>query len=218
MQFTITAAALMAFVSSGLAQVAGFDAIRAPADGELVPAGKTYTVTWDAAPAQYDDETISIILLAGSSPSTLVPGAEPVAAGIVNSVGTFEWAVPGDLGDDAVYGLKIQLESDAAVFQYSFPFHIEASEDGGKGNTTTTTPSSTKNGQSSSSTAAPKPTGASNSSTVTPPKTTLTTTATGESTPTSTGDSEPVPSNGATRGAAGTIAILGGLAIAALGL
>ncbi|PKS10578.1 hypothetical protein jhhlp_002332 [Lomentospora prolificans] len=217
MQFTISAAALLAFVSTALAQTANFDVIRAPTEDEIVPAGKTYTITWDAAPATYDDQTVTIVLLGGSSPGSLVPADEPVAAGIVNSLGSYEWAVASDLGKDAVYGLRIQLDSDDTVFQYSFPFHIEASDDGG--NSTTTAPSSTKKG-TTSTTEAPEPTGASNSTTkATPPKTTLTKTTGGESTPTSTGDSEQaVPSNGATRSAAGAVAILGGLAVAALGL
>lgn len=79
MQFTIPATAFMAFVSGVLAQVAGFDTITKPEKGEVVAAGETFTIVWEAAPAEYDDETVSIILLAGDSPTTLVPGEEPIA-------------------------------------------------------------------------------------------------------------------------------------------
>lgn len=222
MKFTISAAALLAFVSTALAQTAGFDVVRTPTKDEIVPAGKTYTVTWDAAPADYDKDTVSIVLLAGASPATLVPGAEPIVAGIVNSAGSYEWAVPSDLGDAAVYGLQILLDSDPTIFQYSFPFHIEAGEEGPKGNSTTSAvPSSTK--KPGSSTAAPEPTGARNSTSAgipPPPKTTLTSTVSGGSSPSPTGGAEvsPVPTNGAARSAAGAIAVLGGLAVAAFGL
>ncbi|KEZ44206.1 Uncharacterized protein SAPIO_CDS3139 [Scedosporium apiospermum] len=221
MQFTINAAAFLAFVSAALAQTAGFDVVRTPTKDELVPAGKTYKVTWDAAPADYDKETVSIVLLAGESPSKLVPGAEPIAAGIVNSVGSFDWAVPSDLGDAAVYGLQILLESDPTIFQYSFPFQIEAGKEGPKGNSTSSAvPSSTK--KPSSSTAAPEPTGARNSTSAgtppPPPKTTLTSTVGGGSSPTGGAEVSPVPTNGAARSAAGAIAVLGGLAVAAFGL
>lgn len=219
MQFTINAAAFLAFVSAALAQTAGFDVVRTPTKDELVPAGKTYKVTWDAAPATYDKETVSIVLLAGESPSKLVPGAEPIAAGIVNSVGSFDWAVPSDLGDAAVYGLQILLESDPTIFQYSFPFQIEAGQEGPKNSTSSAVPSSTK--KPSSSTAAPEPTGARNSTsagTPPPPKTTLTSTVGGGSSPTGGAEVSPVPTNGAARSAAGALAVLGGLAVAAFGL
>ena len=52
------------------------------------------------------------------------------AAGVVNSAGSFSWAVDSTLGDDAVYGLVIALTSNSKIFQYSFPFQIKAT--GGK--------------------------------------------------------------------------------------
>lgn len=140
-------------------------------------------------------------------------------AGIVNSVGSFDWAVPSDLGDAAVYGLQILLESDPTIFQYSFPFQIEAGKEGPKNSTSSAVPSSTK--KPSSSTAAPEPTGARNSTsagTPPPPKTTLTSTVGGGSSPTGGAEVSPVPTNGAARSAAGAIAVLGGLAVAAFGL
>lgn len=78
MQFTLPAAAFMAFVSGALAQVAGFDTIYKPEKGEVVAAGDSVTIVWEAAPAQYDDETISIYLLSGATPATLVPSEEPI--------------------------------------------------------------------------------------------------------------------------------------------
>lgn len=78
MQFTISVAALMAFASGALAQLAGFDTMYKPESGQVIPAGQSYTIEWEAGPSEYDDETISIVLLAGQSPETLEPGSEPI--------------------------------------------------------------------------------------------------------------------------------------------
>lgn len=79
MQFTVPAAAFMAFVSGALAQVAGFDTIYKPEEGEVVAAGDSVTIVWEAAPAEYDDETIAIFLLSGETPATLVTSEDPIA-------------------------------------------------------------------------------------------------------------------------------------------
>jgi hypothetical protein len=39
-------------------------------------------------------------------------------------LGTFLWTVGDNLGNDAAYGLKINLDADRTIFQYSHPFHI----------------------------------------------------------------------------------------------
>jgi hypothetical protein len=162
MQFTIPATAFMAFVSGALAQVAGFDTIYKPEKGEVVSAGDSLTIVWEAAPAEYDDETISIYLLSGATPETLVPSEEPIVAGVINSDGEYVWAVPAALGDDETYGFRIELESDASVFQYSFPFKIDGSG---------AQPSGTDDGEvtatSDCTTLAPEPTIPSNSTTLT---------------------------------------------------
>lgn len=72
MQFTVTAAAFLALIGSAMAQIAGFDAISAPADGEVITAdGKTATtITWDPS-ADYNGQMVSILLLQGATEATL---------------------------------------------------------------------------------------------------------------------------------------------------
>ncbi|KAF3762500.1 hypothetical protein M406DRAFT_107921 [Cryphonectria parasitica EP155] len=92
MKFTISAAALLAFVSSALAQATeGFDAITSPTEDEVLTAGTTFTITWDPT-AAYDDETVSIILLQGATQGTLELGPT-VASSIDSSLGTYSWTV-----------------------------------------------------------------------------------------------------------------------------
>lgn len=79
MQFTISAAAVMAFASGAIAQLAGFDTMYKPESGQVIPAGSSYTIQWEAAPSKYDDETISIVLLAGETPNTLEPTSQNIA-------------------------------------------------------------------------------------------------------------------------------------------
>lgn len=76
MQFTISAATLLAIVSAANAQTAGFDAITAPAKDEVVPACSSYKLTWDYVSTYAG--TVSIQLLEGATPTTLQLG--PVIA------------------------------------------------------------------------------------------------------------------------------------------
>lgn len=69
MRFAVSAAAILAFVSSALAQTADFDSVSKPEKNEEVAAGSTYVVTW-TAPAKYSGK-VSISLLGGNDPSTL---------------------------------------------------------------------------------------------------------------------------------------------------
>jgi hypothetical protein len=81
MQIAFSAAALLALACSVLAAdpTEGFDPISAPAKDQELVAGETATITWQAAPTKYDEETISIYLMAGKSPSTLQVESEPIA-------------------------------------------------------------------------------------------------------------------------------------------
>lgn len=212
MQFTISAAALVAFASGALAQLAGFDTMYKPASGQVIPAGQTYTIEWEAGPAEYDDQTISIVLLAGETPNTLEPSSEPIVSGLVNKAGSYDWAVPANLGDKPTYGLRIELESDpTGVFQYSFPFQIkgDGSEEEGTTSapakptatddedcTTTAVPEEDcttsavpeedddEDCETTAVPAPPKTTAASNGTAVVPPKTTLATATGGAPQPT----------------------------------
>ncbi|KAK9773695.1 hypothetical protein AB5N19_05438 [Seiridium cardinale] len=124
MRFTISAA-LLAFAATAFAQTDGFDAMTAPLKDEEVSAGTTYSIKWQPTDA-YDDSTVTLSLLGGDSPSTLLDlGA--FAEGVDNSAGSYEWAVASSLGSAVTYGIKITLDSNAAIFQYSFPFHITSS-------------------------------------------------------------------------------------------
>jgi hypothetical protein len=68
MRFTISAAVL-AFAASAVAQTAGFDAMSTPAQDENVSAGSTYNIVWGAS--SYTDQTVTLSLLGGATPSTL---------------------------------------------------------------------------------------------------------------------------------------------------
>ncbi|KAJ4412469.1 hypothetical protein N0V82_008788 [Gnomoniopsis sp. IMI 355080] len=123
MQFTISAATLLALVSAASAQTAGFDAITAPAKAEVVPACSTYKLTWDYVSTYAG--TVSIQLLQGATSTTLQLGPV-IASGVDNSLGAYDWAVDCALGADATYGIKITYDNDASgvTFQYSNPFSI----------------------------------------------------------------------------------------------
>jgi len=150
MQFTISAAALMAFAAKALAQVADFDPVLTPTNWEEVSAGKTLEITWQAKP-KYSGEKISISLIGGATQNTQVP-IKTIATGIDNDAASYSWAIDSTLGTENVYGLVLKLESNPEVFQYSFPFKIEGAkkpED---------KPSQTKNDYEVPSSVAPKPT------------------------------------------------------------
>ncbi|KAF4453822.1 ser-thr- gpi-anchored family protein, partial [Fusarium austroafricanum] len=123
MQFTISAAALMAFAAQALAQVADFDPVLTPTNWEKVSAGKTLDITWQAKP-KYSGQKISISLIGGSTQNTQVP-IKTIATGIDNDAAKYSWAIDSSLGTENVYGLVLKLESNPQVFQYSFPFKIE---------------------------------------------------------------------------------------------
>jgi hypothetical protein len=207
MQYAL--AALLALAGAALAQVDGFDAITSPPEGSTLKAGDTFAIVWEPAPAELDEELVDIILLAGSSPSTLDAVEPAIAEGVTNKAGTFEWEIPADLGDKATYGIKIQLQSDPKTFQFSFPFEITPSKDGGvKSNSTMTAkPTKTSSADDEEET---------DSSSVSKPKTTLYTTV-DDSAATPAPSTKTSPGAGA-QATAGAFAVLGGLAIAALAL
>ncbi|KAK7745461.1 hypothetical protein SLS53_002959 [Cytospora paraplurivora] len=127
----------MALIGRAFTQTDGFDAIINPTEDEVLDAGSTYQITWD-----YNDQypgPISISLLQGASSSTLEV-AETLANGIDSSIGSYSWTVGSELGDAATYAIKISLNSDPNIFQYSFPFEIAASGEGGSGSTSGSTP------------------------------------------------------------------------------
>ena len=205
-------AAVLALASSVLAQDAtsGFAVISKPTKDEKVPAGKTYEVTW--APNPQWPGAVTIEIIAGPTNTTLQLVKPPIATGVDGDKGTYEWAVAPTLGDQAVYGLKISLESNSSVFQYSLPFQITAgSTDGPKDNSTFTRSSS-----SSSSTMA----SLSSSSTTEASQTTreATTTTTGSTRPTRTPTTTTASANAVAPTIGSTLALFGGLAMALFAL
>lgn len=72
MRVTVSAATLLAWVSAVMAQTSGFDAVLTPTKDEVVPAGSTYTITWDYSSTYAG--TISIQILEGATSTTLQLG------------------------------------------------------------------------------------------------------------------------------------------------
>lgn len=159
MRFTIAAA--LAFATTAFAQTAGFDAMTTPAQNENVPAGETYTIVWQQG--TYTTGTVTLSLLGGETAATLVDLGS-FASGVDNAAGSYTWAVDSSLGSAATYGIKITLDSDSSVFQYSFPFHITAgssstsSSVSAAGYPTAAAPSSSSSSSAASTYAASAPT------------------------------------------------------------
>jgi hypothetical protein len=233
---TIFASAL-AFAASATAQVEGFAVMTAPAQGEVVPAGETYNVVWAAG--AYTGP-VSVAILAGATPETLQLGA-PIATGVEVSSGGYAWQVDCSLGDAATYGLRVTSEGDESLFQYSFPFQIDNSACGDDA-TTTSYPASSYPASSyvassapasfssyptsyysasSYSTVATLTTSAYNTTIPTPPTTAPTYATTGFTNgtataaptgPGATGAPSAVPTAAAGKNAAGSLALVGGIA------
>ncbi|KAF5669217.1 ser-thr gpi-anchored family [Fusarium heterosporum] len=130
MQFTISAAALMAFAAQALAQVADFDPVLTPTNWQEVSTGKTLEITWQAKP-KYSGEKISISLIGGATQNTQVP-IKTIATGVDNDAASYSWTIDSSVGTNNVYGLVLKLESNPEVFQYSFPFKIEGGKEEAK--------------------------------------------------------------------------------------
>jgi hypothetical protein len=123
MQFTMSVAAFVAMASSVLAQTVGFDSVHTPENNAVVPAGQVFEVTW-TAPEKYADETVSIQLIGGATQGSQQVLSD-LASGIPNTDQVYLWTVDASLGAHAVYGLKVILDSDPSVYQFSMPFQIE---------------------------------------------------------------------------------------------
>jgi len=234
MQFSVLRTCLLALASttSVLAQTPGWNVIVKPAVGEVVAPGETYTIEWHASKP---DAPISLILMQGKSNITLTLG-ETIATGIDSSNASFDWEVPADAGEFAVYGIKVELDSDPETFQYSNQFKIGASDDDTKPITTirvsqvstfTSTSTSSSIEVSTTSTTSTSSSSGAESDIETAP-TTLTTVTPSTSTalvivdPSTTEDSEPVeetsPITAVPEGAAGKVAVRGAVIVGALAL
>lgn len=241
MRFSITA--LFAFATTVLAQTEGFNVITKPVKGEKVPAGSTYEIVWQPSAAHPGEITIG--LLGGSSPQTLSV-VDTIAKGVDGEDGSYSWSVPSSLGDLATYGIMITLESDAAVFQYGFPFQIVPDESGSSSSaeatatpsatatdddsetSTTSTKASTKTHHSTKSVTSTtfsvpsstivSSTIAGNLSTTASPSSTITTSVISETPSETTTSTSSIATNGVAQLAAGSFAMFGGVAMAVLAL
>ncbi|KXX77438.1 hypothetical protein MMYC01_205023 [Madurella mycetomatis] len=238
----LTLATVLALANAAFAQVAGFHAISKPESGEQVPAGSTYEIVWQPN-AEYPG-TVAIDLLGGSSPATLSV-VDAIADGVDGSIGSYSWSVDESHGEHNTYGIMITLEDDVSVFQYGFPFQITPStddsddEDDGPSSsssintatatateTETETETETATATSSSSVEATvtqtiiSSTIRSNlSTTSTTARSTITTLVTQEPPAATTASTTTtVTTNGVASAAAGSFALLGGVAMAVLAL
>ncbi|KAH6647717.1 Ser-Thr-rich glycosyl-phosphatidyl-inositol-anchored membrane family-domain-containing protein [Truncatella angustata] len=107
-------------VCSVHAQTPGFDPMIKPSNWQDVTAGENFQIVWD--PTDFKG-TITLELLGGGSPATLQILGN-IAQGVDNSKGYFDWAVPSSADSLDTYGIRILLESNPSIFQYSFPFYI----------------------------------------------------------------------------------------------
>ncbi|KAI0008890.1 Ser-Thr-rich glycosyl-phosphatidyl-inositol-anchored membrane family-domain-containing protein [Xylariaceae sp. FL0662B] len=156
---------VLALAASAFAQTDGYAAMTVPAEHQQVPAGKVFTIKWEAG--KYTGMA-KIDLLKGKTPTTLEPG-NTIASNVDITAGSFDWKVDCALGKDDTYGIKITSASDADTFQYSFPFHIDdkscaSATEGGSGYPTGSAPASESSSASSSSGSSAS-TGASSSAT-----------------------------------------------------
>lgn len=129
MRSVAVVASSLAFAASVMAQVPGFAAMSAPTEGEVVPAGSTYTIVWGAG--AYTG-SVRITLLGGQTPETLEVGGD-IASGVDITNESYSWNVDCTLGEMPTYGIQITSEANPSTFQYSFPFHIDNSNCGAGG-------------------------------------------------------------------------------------
>ncbi|KAJ2898816.1 hypothetical protein MKZ38_003636 [Zalerion maritima] len=224
------------------AQTTGFHAINLPGNLEDVPACSTYTIVWTPSTDATMAGEVSFGLIGGETQATLQPIGGSFGS-IDGSVGSFDWDVPCDEGDKAIYGLTITLVSDPNIFQFSMPFHIIA-EDGGDATGTETaeetpTPTETETetaetetpveteteepteepthypGHNSTMTSYEPPTTTSTNGTVTTPQPTIVTSVTTEdaSEPTAAETTTPAATAGASRAISGSVALLAAVGV-----
>ncbi|PHH87580.1 hypothetical protein CDD83_8669 [Cordyceps sp. RAO-2017] len=148
MHFALSVTALLAMASSALAQgkdttiqqdkdngpTKEFNPISTPPANETLKAGEIYMVNF-TVPELYRGQKVSLELLGGSSTGTLdaleKDGAGkpvPFATDEIDTsgpTGTFEWKVNPIKPGLAYYGLKMRLQSNPTVYQFSPGFHIE---------------------------------------------------------------------------------------------
>ncbi|KAG7287169.1 hypothetical protein NEMBOFW57_006674 [Staphylotrichum longicolle] len=159
-------AAVFALVAPTLvaAQTSNFNLISKPTSGETIPTGSRYEIVWQ--PSSSYPGAVTLVLIGGATTANL-NSIVTIAKGVDGSAGSYSWQVPTDVGNLAVYGIRMSLDSDTRIFQYSAPFKFSSGggSGGGGGNpiAAPTTSSTPKPDPPSSSSPAPKPPTSSNS-------------------------------------------------------
>ncbi|RWA05391.1 hypothetical protein EKO27_g9713 [Xylaria grammica] len=125
MRFTIIFSSALAFAISAFAQVLEptpwYAYVYFPYEDEVVGAGTTYTIAWDASelvgPA-------TLFLLGGNDPATLHLWST-IASVDVNDA-KYKWDVDCSFGEEEIYVIKIASDLDnGETFGLSPPFHIK---------------------------------------------------------------------------------------------
>ncbi|KAG4029737.1 hypothetical protein MFRU_014g00400 [Monilinia fructicola] len=125
MRYQFISAAILASISSVLAQTPGFDAISVPTNGQIVKVGGVLDIKWDP---NHVAGTVTIKLLEGANPQSLTYDPVVIASHVNNLDGLYKWTIPASVGSFETYGIAIILDSDANTFQWSFPFKIQAAD------------------------------------------------------------------------------------------
>ncbi|KAF2202049.1 hypothetical protein GQ43DRAFT_369975 [Delitschia confertaspora ATCC 74209] len=123
---SISVFALVAGIASAIHEPVGEPSgnpFRTPALNQIVPACKSFRITWDAT----TKNPISIQLLRGPS-NNIIPLGAPLVEGIANT-GSFEWTPSSSLEADVThYGLRI-IDDVNGQFQWSSQFGISKGKD-----------------------------------------------------------------------------------------
>ncbi|KAB8302284.1 hypothetical protein EYC80_005723 [Monilinia laxa] len=148
MRYQFISAAILASMSSVLAQTPGFDAISVPTKDQIVKVGGVMDIKW--APNAVAG-TVTIKLLEGANPQSLNYDPVVIASHVNNLDGLYKWTIPASVGSFETYGIAIFLDSDVNTFQWSFPFKIQAADK----DTTSVVVSTTAPSSAPSTTSAP---------------------------------------------------------------
>ncbi|OIW35161.1 hypothetical protein CONLIGDRAFT_43356 [Coniochaeta ligniaria NRRL 30616] len=153
MRFTSTAA-ILALASSVFAQTPGFDVISKPTKDEVIPAGSTYLIDWE--PSSNWTGTVTIDLLGGPDQAGLQL-LSAIAKSVDSAAGEYSWVVDKTIGKLKTYGIRISLDSDPTIFQYSFPFAIQSNSSSSSSSSDSTAAPTSTSTAATSPPPAPRP-------------------------------------------------------------
>uniref|UniRef100_A0A060TGP9 ARAD1D25036p n=1 Tax=Blastobotrys adeninivorans TaxID=409370 RepID=A0A060TGP9_BLAAD len=112
---------LSTFALSVLASVAAAasNAIHKPSYGQVVNAGSTFTIEWDAT----GGDKVNLVLRDGKSDALKTVG--DIAKGVDNT-GSYDWEVDSDLDTNTDYSIMIENQSNSSDINYSPYFTVLA--------------------------------------------------------------------------------------------